>query len=154
MNSPGRGRGASSDRTAFFDLLLPTVDLRRVSLDTFLSVACDEALDLPSSCKPVLAKAWRAAHFASPSAASTSRPSHRYAACLTAFPTCNSFLPSLRPLGSRLPFRTRQVVYVYWLEEEDSDRWTLSTLPWQQQRKLQLKAPGRWHASVVMLEGR
>ena len=150
MNSSGRGRGASSDRTAFFDLLLPTVDLQRVSHDFFLSMACDEALaDLPSSCKPVLAKARREAL-----SASTSRPSHRYAACLPAFPNCNFFLPSLRPIGSRLPFRTRQVVYVYGLEKGDSGRWTLSTLPWDQQRKLQLKAPSRNDASVVMLEGR
>lgn len=150
MNSSGRGRGASSDRTAFFDLLLPTVDLRRVPHDFILSVACDEALaDLPSSCKPVLAKARREAL-----SASTRRPSHRYAACLPAFPTCNFFLPSLRPIGSRFPFRTRQVVYVYGLEKGDSGRWTLSTLPWDQQRKLQLKAPGRDYASVVMLEGR
>ena len=99
MNSSGRGCDASSDRTAFFNILLPTVDLRRVSHDLYVGVAFDEALaDLPSSCKPVLAKALRAAHSASPGAASTSRPSHRYAECLPAFPLAiPSSLPSILP---------------------------------------------------------
>ena len=98
MNSSGIGCGASYDRAEYFDLLLPLLDLQRVSHDFFLSVACDEALrDLPSSCKPVLAKAWKAAHSASPALPSTSRSTHRYAACMTVFLTCNSFSPSFLP---------------------------------------------------------
>ena len=86
MNSSGRGRGASSERTAFFDLLLPTVGHRRVSHDNFIGVARDEALaDLPRPCKPILAKVLTAARSASPGAAPTSRPSYWYAACLPAF---------------------------------------------------------------------
>ena len=56
-------------RTVFLDillLLLLIVDLRKVSRDFLLSVACDEArVDLPSWYKPVVTTIWRAAHSAS-----------------------------------------------------------------------------------------
>ena len=49
MNSSGTGHGVNYDRTAFFDLLLPILDLRKVLPDFFFSVAFGEDLvDLPS----------------------------------------------------------------------------------------------------------